>query len=323
MFLVVQCGEPACNAFQCVQERKDATFVCKICTGKNSLRAVYAKSNKNREIRPICQKLNSARIQREDSRRDVVAAARAEHEHNKRCRVDFDEGERQHHRRRTDRYDHGGFGGYGGRRDEEKEEQQQQPYGFVDEPPRRREAEHPQYYDEVERQGNGDQGGAAPTSPNPWDEYATEDRRGAARDEPPPPPPRPPRRRAAVPRSDVVHPRHGGTATDPDTWSHVDSRREATPQRRRKEPYDDFERQGGGQGGATTDPNRWGAAEDRSEGGATTEPNRWGAAEDRCEEPLPRRREAEPQDDDFGEHRGGRHDVAFVAPAANPWAEYA
>lgn len=74
VFDIVQCG--ACNLFQCIQRPKSSKkFICKVCRAKNSIRKVYASSEKNREIRPICQQLNSRNLSKGEAQ-----AGEREHE---------------------------------------------------------------------------------------------------------------------------------------------------------------------------------------------------------------------------------------------------
>ena len=56
VYIVVACGE--CEKFQVQQENKRKGFSCKVCGTKNSVRKVWAKSCKAKDVRPVCQSLN-------------------------------------------------------------------------------------------------------------------------------------------------------------------------------------------------------------------------------------------------------------------------
>mmetsp|Transcript_8911 Transcript_8911/g.16417 ORF Transcript_8911/g.16417 Transcript_8911/m.16417 type:complete len:197 (+) Transcript_8911:109-699(+) len=63
-FIVVQCG--SCARFQVVQQPKSKKFGCRMCGEKNSVRRIYAGSTKASEVRPVCQRLNMRRGEREE-----------------------------------------------------------------------------------------------------------------------------------------------------------------------------------------------------------------------------------------------------------------
>lgn len=75
VFVVVQCG--GCEAFQVLQEPKSGRFACKMCGEKNSVRRVYGRANKAKEMRLLCQALSRKRASVDEVRAAAAADAAA------------------------------------------------------------------------------------------------------------------------------------------------------------------------------------------------------------------------------------------------------
>jgi len=58
-FMAVQCCQ--CSAFQVQQVKKVNKFACSLCSFKQSVQRVYAKSNQAKDVREVVQAYNSAR----------------------------------------------------------------------------------------------------------------------------------------------------------------------------------------------------------------------------------------------------------------------
>lgn len=74
----VQCG--TCESFQVIQDPKSRKFACKMCRERNSVRRVYGRSEKAKEMRLVCQRLSRKRFEIAEEKEQASREARVREE---------------------------------------------------------------------------------------------------------------------------------------------------------------------------------------------------------------------------------------------------